>query len=1149
LSDEQIEIWIMDRLSFQKFVGLTLADKVPDANTIWDFREAIGQETLDGYFTDFWSYLKGRGIEAREGKVVDATFVEVARQRNSRQENEAIKGGKTPEGWENQPHKLSQKDVDARWTKKGNEAHYGYKEHVKVDAATKLIENYEVTDAAVHDSQPLDRLVSEGDGRVHGDRAYRSKGIETKLTEKKIEIQIFEKGYRNRPLSEEQKASNRMKSKIRCRIEHVFGYETNSMGDFYLEYIGKVRVTKAVTLIMLVALFLACFVAHAEEANKTTETRAGNGPQAVTPSTSVAAGLLDQGRFRVDMASYLSQHDVVYLAPALGPDDGLPLGNGDFCVRQWNEDTLNLSINKSDVWGAMNQATEPKTIEEYRELLATHRERLEVFQKTPDLGRWKYTEDWQTNRPPRKTKATITVPRPLTLGEVALKINGVLERSQFEERLNLYDGAVSLKNGKTDALTYVDEGRALAVTTVRDRSGASGRKLELWHWNPQAFGATNGMVWLEHREADQTGYALVVAVAGVSAEGKVTEAGHRAVLTLADAGKGSEQEFRILIAAVSTSESPTPLVVAKAIIENALKENDAQRLAKHNAYWRDFWSQSFVDFSDKYLENLWYLNLYCMGCGSRGRYPMNFENGWFNARDFWMWGAYWQFNEQSMHFSLDMANHPELMEPYTRWIRDSLPAAKLQTMAQFGLDGAQYSHCMSVRGQPFNGPGDMTKYVLSTCGLYSLYLWQHYEYTLDKAFLKERAYPVMLEAGKFYHGYLKNQIGPDGKFIIYPGHPIEQMDSTPGNATIDIAVIRALAKVLLEAEQVLAVAKPMTATWRELQDRLPPYPVKDGVFLLAEHYEGPEFRILPESNAYDALPAWCSFPVGWKWSKEGEICAGGNGMGTQFVPVFPAGEIGLSSDPAVLETARNTYAKVQGKGALWSPINISGARLGLRDQTLSNVVAHVRNFQITPQGFMSYVGNREGLINIQEKGIVWAFDRMDKPRYDPYFEVLGVIVTAVGYSLLDSLDGIIRAFPALPLTGDARIVMRATGAFMVTAEMRDGDIAYVTILSEQGGPCRVANPWDSGAVRVRKVGKGQTVLSGTTAKVLAFPTVKGGVYTVEREAKPADSYPVVEVRGARQTGPRLLPPVMIGMPREGWKCYEGPGPKAIKERK
>jgi len=73
---------------------------------------------------------------------VDASFVDVPRQRNSRAENATIKAGGVPEAWAEQPPKQQQKDVDARWTKKNAEVHYGYKNHVKADAKSKLIERY-----------------------------------------------------------------------------------------------------------------------------------------------------------------------------------------------------------------------------------------------------------------------------------------------------------------------------------------------------------------------------------------------------------------------------------------------------------------------------------------------------------------------------------------------------------------------------------------------------------------------------------------------------------------------------------------------------------------------------------------------------------------------------------------------------------------------------------------------------------------------------------------------------------------------------------------------------------------------------------------------------------------------------------------------
>jgi len=253
LSDEQTEYQINDRLSFQQFIGWTLADKIPDANTLWDFREAlVAAGAFEKLFVLFDEQLRERGLLAHPGKLVDASFVDVPRQRNSREENATIKGGGTPAQWAEQPAKQRQKDVDARWTKKNDERHYGYKNHVKADAKSKLIEKYEVTDASVHDSQVLEPLVEATDGAVYADSAYRSADAETMLAGKEVTSQIHERAYRNRPLTDTQKETNRQKSKVRARIEHVFGYMSQSMKGFYLRYIGKRRNAAAIGLINLI---------------------------------------------------------------------------------------------------------------------------------------------------------------------------------------------------------------------------------------------------------------------------------------------------------------------------------------------------------------------------------------------------------------------------------------------------------------------------------------------------------------------------------------------------------------------------------------------------------------------------------------------------------------------------------------------------------------------------------------------------------------------------------------------------------------------------------------------------------------------------------------------------------------------------------
>jgi IS5 family transposase len=233
----------MDRLSFQRFLGLQLCDKVPDAKTIWNFREELKKaDILDTVFYRFVKQLEKQGIITRSGSIVDATFVDVPRQRNTNEENREIREGKTPCEWEEPEnrHKKAQKDVDARWTTKNKERHYGYKNHIKIDKKSKIITKYRATSAEVHDSQELKNLIeSKKDKRIYGDSAYTGEEVQ-KCMPKRILNRIHEKGYRNRPLTKTQKRNNTAKSRIRARVEHVFG-SMNHYGGIFIRTIGKAR--------------------------------------------------------------------------------------------------------------------------------------------------------------------------------------------------------------------------------------------------------------------------------------------------------------------------------------------------------------------------------------------------------------------------------------------------------------------------------------------------------------------------------------------------------------------------------------------------------------------------------------------------------------------------------------------------------------------------------------------------------------------------------------------------------------------------------------------------------------------------------------------------------------------------------------------
>ena len=209
ISDESAEYLINDRLSFQRFLGMELGEKAPDANTIWLFKEQLGEEGMREMFDLFNKLLEESGVITHKGSIFDASFVDVPKQRNSREENKTIKEGGIPDEWlmpENAA-KLEQKDTDAHWTKKGNETHFGYKDHVKVDSDSKIITNFSVTGANVHDSKEIVGLVDENDEVAYADSAYVGEELHEAIKEKNpdIELRIHEKGYKNKPLTDEQK--------------------------------------------------------------------------------------------------------------------------------------------------------------------------------------------------------------------------------------------------------------------------------------------------------------------------------------------------------------------------------------------------------------------------------------------------------------------------------------------------------------------------------------------------------------------------------------------------------------------------------------------------------------------------------------------------------------------------------------------------------------------------------------------------------------------------------------------------------------------------------------------------------------------------------------------------------------------------------
>jgi transposase, IS5 family len=269
LSDERTEFYLRDRLTWIRFLGLGLGDPVPDANTIWTFREQLTKAGAIGRLFDrFDRQLRDAGYLAMAGQLVDASIVAAPKQRNTKAEKQLIKEGRIPEDWQTKPAKLRQKDRDARWTIKYTKAKpledgrkqadlaipaFGYQNHLSADRRHRLIRKWRVTDAAAHAGKQLADLLDPANtaSDVWADSAYRSKKNQALLRDRMLMSRIHRKKPPQRPMPVRLARANAKKSAVRAHIEHIFAEQKARMGLF-VRTIGIARATTKIGLANLV---------------------------------------------------------------------------------------------------------------------------------------------------------------------------------------------------------------------------------------------------------------------------------------------------------------------------------------------------------------------------------------------------------------------------------------------------------------------------------------------------------------------------------------------------------------------------------------------------------------------------------------------------------------------------------------------------------------------------------------------------------------------------------------------------------------------------------------------------------------------------------------------------------------------------------
>jgi hypothetical protein len=804
--------------------------------------------------------------------------------------------------------------------------------------------------------------------------------------------------------------------------------------------------------------------------------------------------------FKVDMKAFMSQHDLIYQAPARDWEDGTPLGNGDLCATLYKPKSFEWGLTKMDVWDRrFDRSGAP---------LTTHEEVVRLVRAGDRLELWDLTsrEALPYSRIPYSTKpqAWQHPPSPKPCGALRFLAGGYNPdfftdvHDQFEQRLSLHDAMTSTtyctRYGSGRITSFVCATRNLLViqadhTSTMPLSAA----VELIRIPDATLGSPHlgrqgDFAWIDYLFPDGFRYVMMARVTGPIGDAELIADGFRWTLNPIE-----KLHLNTYVAVVTNREADDPVSVALALLTQALTDGYDAIRAEHLAWWNNFWSRSFLDLSDDYIENIWYLSMYLLASSSRGSQPPAQSSPWF-LDDFQPWhGDYHgNVNIQQLYWPVLAANQAALAEPYIHTFQAMLPRVTEETREIYAMRGAKYPSMTTDTGTEM-GFG-WARYFLDVPAWHTCIFWQYFRYTQDRVFLADVAYPVMKAVLSFYEDYNSRDEG--GIFHIWPSNSSEQGEWWVRDVTQDLAFLRELLTAGIEASEVLGVDADRQAVWKDILASLAEYPMAEEVIL---DYEGAPADL---ALNHPALMA----------------------------PVFPTGDVGPGHP--LWETFRHTAIGLlerNGRKLDLAPFNLPTWNDDMSWPWLCCIMARLGDGDTT----RAYLYDL-GIWQFQKfnGSFAWnvAWTHKQRIRQPAMLNSSGGFAAAVNEMVLQSYDGLIRVFPALPHDWSGRFAdFRAVGAYLVSAAASHGAVDWIIVHSEAGGHCRVANPWPGRTVELCD-GTGNDLILSSDAPILAFDTCSGYTYRLT----PADkAWPQeVDLVGGY---PRKAPRVYVG------PCYLGLG--------
>jgi hypothetical protein len=786
--------------------------------------------------------------------------------------------------------------------------------------------------------------------------------------------------------------------------------------------------------------------------------------------TAPASTAWRDGSFHIDVPGVMSRSTIILAKPNLEAEQAMPLGNGNLGVAVWSQNGLTAQLNRAD-----------------------------------------------------------TMPGRLSPGQVVLPgLSTITEAKDYSGSLNLYDGEFTERGGGMTATAYV---QPRTDTLVIDVTGAPAGVLQsavLHLWPPRTLHAEVAtrvgylsQSWLDDKNPGASGRPFGT-LAAITAEGRDVSASVTDPLTVTITFKPfADGHFRIVVASPHFDGKTSAQVAARPALV-------AGTAAAHRAWWHGYWHRAAMikissrDGSGEYLENLRNIYLFAAAAERGTEFPgsqAGVADLLSSGRDFHQWdsSAFWHWNLRmqvaanlgagvadlnASYFNLYREDLPTI-EKWTHDHMDGRPGACVAETMRFNGAGIEYESswtsnhneaqilaydCDSKFRQYFNAR------TLTTGAEVSLWIWQQYQATHDRAFLAAN-YPVIAASARFLLAYQKP--GADGLLHTSPSNAHEtQWDVT--DPTTDIAAAQAFYPVAMEAAKLQGKDSDLVKQLQAALPKIPPFP--------RTQLSRP-FTLLPPSADADGADMIAeSYLPG---------ATNHNGENIGLEPVWPYDLIGDRSPLFAL--ARRTYEhRLSQRGGSWSFDPIQAARLDMGDEVGAALLRSTERSAHCINGFTG-CGRRAPV------------GAAVSPDAEFYVEQSGVAADALEEVLVQDYDGLIRIAPAVPSGWDFDGSVFVRGRTKVDVQVRGGVPATVVIESGIAQQLKLRNPWPGQPVDI-VAGQGSAkIVSAATAEIISFQAAAGVNYLVERHGAPSTALTFEAITGTPATTAKKLGPVQLGL--------------------